>query len=113
MTQKEMATYFKIPLRTIENWEGGRRNPPSYLLDLIEYKLKKEDLIMDTMFNQEKIKIITRESGGDVEYKYSFFKVGFEEWARDLNMHLPDIEALEIYLKECGYKIMEIKEIGD
>ena len=43
MTQKAFAEYFKIPHRTIQNWEGGQNQCPEYLLDLIEYKLKKEN----------------------------------------------------------------------
>lgn len=45
MTQKEFAIYFGIPKRTIEDWETGKRSCSSYLLALMEYKLKKEDLI--------------------------------------------------------------------
>lgn len=45
MTQKAFAEYFGIPKRTLENWEGGKRECPSYLLELMEYKLKKEGLI--------------------------------------------------------------------
>lgn len=44
MTQKEFAGYFKIPKRTIENWEGGKRNPPEYLVELIQYKIENERL---------------------------------------------------------------------
>ena len=42
MTQQEFAYYFNIPMRTIQNWEGGKRNCPKYLAELIEYKLRKE-----------------------------------------------------------------------
>lgn len=45
MTQKEFSEYLSIPLRTIENWLTGKRVPPEYLIELIEYKLKKERLI--------------------------------------------------------------------
>ena len=45
MTQKAFSEYLKIPKRTIEQWEGGQRTPPKYLVELIEYKLKKENLI--------------------------------------------------------------------
>ena len=49
MTQKEFGEYFGIPKRTIENWEteslySGRKCPP-YLLDLMRYKLEKENII--------------------------------------------------------------------
>lgn len=42
LTQKAFAEYFKIPLRTVENWEGGQRVAPAYLVELIEYKLENE-----------------------------------------------------------------------
>lgn len=44
MTQKEFAEYFKIPKRTIENWEAGVNKCPLYLLELMEYKLIREDI---------------------------------------------------------------------
>ena len=45
MTQKQFAEYFGIPQRTIENWCGGQRKCPAYLLELMQYKLEKENLI--------------------------------------------------------------------
>ena len=42
ITQKEFAEYFNISRRTVENWECGRTNPPNYLVELMEYKLKNE-----------------------------------------------------------------------
>lgn len=45
MTQAQFADYFSIPKRTIENWEGGKRNCPEYLFDLMKYKLENEGLI--------------------------------------------------------------------
>ena len=45
MTQKAFAEYFSIPKRSIENWEGGTRNAPEYLIELMQYKLRKEGLI--------------------------------------------------------------------
>jgi DNA-binding transcriptional regulator YiaG len=44
MTQKAFAEYFGIPKRTVENWEGGKNKCPSYLLDLMEYKLRNEGI---------------------------------------------------------------------
>ena len=43
MTQKQFAGYFNIPLRTIENWETGKRKPPEYVVELIRYRLEKEE----------------------------------------------------------------------
>ena len=45
MTQREFAEYFNIPLRTLQGWESGRFAPPPYLIPLLEYKLKRENLI--------------------------------------------------------------------
>ncbi len=46
MTQQQFSDLFSIPKRSIENWEGGKRECPGYLLRLIEYYLRKEKLIM-------------------------------------------------------------------
>ncbi len=45
MNRREFAEYFGIPLRTVEEWEAGRRRIQDYLLRLIEYKLRMENLI--------------------------------------------------------------------
>ena len=39
LTQKQMADLFEMPLRTVENWEGGKSTPPSYVEKLIIEKL--------------------------------------------------------------------------
>ena len=44
MTQKQFSEYFNIPHRTIQNWEGGQRKCPEYLLDLMKYKLDHEGI---------------------------------------------------------------------
>lgn len=41
LTQKEFADYLEIPVRTIEGWESGRRQPPAYLVDLVAFKIKE------------------------------------------------------------------------
>ena len=45
MTQKQISKYLKIPLPTIEAWCRGTRKPPEYLIELIQYKMRKEGLI--------------------------------------------------------------------
>ncbi len=44
LNRKEFSAYVGIPLRTIEDWEAGRRTPPEYIPRLIEYQLKYEEL---------------------------------------------------------------------
>ena len=45
MTRKDFSIHIGIPLRTIEDWEAGRRRPPEYIPRLIGYQLKYEELI--------------------------------------------------------------------
>lgn len=53
MSQKAFGEYFGIPQRTIENWEGGQRKCQPYLLELMQYKLKKEGIIsMDVIIRE-------------------------------------------------------------
>lgn len=37
LTQKTLSELTGIPKRTIENWEGGQRTPPDWVLTLLEY----------------------------------------------------------------------------
>ena len=45
MTQQQLSEELQIPKRSIENWEGGKRECPEYLLRLIEYYLRNKNLI--------------------------------------------------------------------
>ena len=44
LNRKEFAMEYGIPLRTIEDWEHGKRKMPSYLLRLLTYKVKLDKL---------------------------------------------------------------------
>ncbi|MDE7176218.1 MAG: helix-turn-helix domain-containing protein [Lachnospiraceae bacterium] len=46
-TRKEFSDHTGIPIRTIEDWEAGRRTPPEYIPRLIEYQMKYEKLIKE------------------------------------------------------------------
>lgn len=39
LTQSSMSKLLNIPLRTIENWDTGKRTPPDYVVELIAYRL--------------------------------------------------------------------------
>ena len=45
LTQKQFAAFFEIKLRTIQEWEQGRRTPPDYIPKLLErvWRLEKEN----------------------------------------------------------------------
>lgn len=45
LTQKAFAELLGMSKRTIENWEGDVNKCPEYLLRLIEYYLKNENLM--------------------------------------------------------------------
>ena len=42
MKQVELSRRFGIPLRTVEDWHAGRRNPPPYVPGMIEALLENE-----------------------------------------------------------------------
>lgn len=44
MNRKMFADYFKIPYRTMQDWELGNRQMPEYLLRLMIYKLEMEEM---------------------------------------------------------------------
>ena len=41
LSRAEMSRQFKIPVRTLENWESGKRNPPEWAEMLIIEKLER------------------------------------------------------------------------
>lgn len=47
LTRKEFSEHVGIPVRTLEDWEAGRRTPPEYIPRLIAYQLKYERLLQE------------------------------------------------------------------
>ena len=45
MNRREFSEHMDIPLRTLEEWEAGRRKMPDYLLRLIAYQIRMERLL--------------------------------------------------------------------
>ena len=45
MNRTEFSNYIGIPLRTLEEWEAGRRQMPEYVFRLIAYYTRMERLI--------------------------------------------------------------------
>ena len=44
MSRKQFSEHTGIPVRTLEDWEAGRRTPPEYIPRLIAYQLMYEEL---------------------------------------------------------------------
>ena len=45
MNRREFSEHTGIPVRTLEDWEAGRRTPPEYVPRLLAYMLKYEELV--------------------------------------------------------------------
>ena len=39
MNRREFSEYTGIPVRTLEDWEAGKRTPPEYIPRLLKYQL--------------------------------------------------------------------------
>ncbi|WP_022750493.1 helix-turn-helix domain-containing protein [Lachnobacterium bovis] len=45
LNRKQFSEYMDIPIRTLEEWEAGRRKMPDYVLRLILYYSKMEKIL--------------------------------------------------------------------
>ena len=45
MSRKEFSEHTGIPVRTLEDWEAGRRTPPEYIPRLLAYQIKFEGIL--------------------------------------------------------------------
>ncbi|MDO4340665.1 MAG: transcriptional regulator [Eubacteriales bacterium] len=101
LNRTQFAKAQGIPLRTIEEWEAGRRKMPDYVLRLLSYKVRSEN--MDNRKNKN-INIIRDESGksivliNDIRFK-SRRKIDWNQ----VEMYLKE------YIGEC-YEIIETSE---
>lgn len=41
LTQRALAERFGIPIRTVEDWYAGRRNPPPYVVNMVAILLQQ------------------------------------------------------------------------
>ena len=44
MSRKEFSEHTGIPVRTLEDWEAGRRTPPEYIPRLLAYQIRFEEI---------------------------------------------------------------------
>ena len=45
MSQRKFAEYFKIPRRTIEEWDSNNRECKPYIIALMRFKLEQDGII--------------------------------------------------------------------
>lgn len=87
MNLTEFSNYFKIPYRTVQNWENGSRTPPKYIIDLMEYKLisekiiEKEDKKMNKKYTiyKDQQEITIKKHTGDILTKDEIFNAYFND----------------------------------
>ena len=53
MNRTDFSRYVGFPLRTLEEWEAGRRQMPDYVLRLIAYYTKIQQLITEKKIEVE------------------------------------------------------------
>ena len=42
LSQQKFADKYHIPLRTLQSWEGGERDPALYIIELLERAVKED-----------------------------------------------------------------------
>ena len=42
LSQNAFSKKYHIPARTIEDWEVNKRTPPTYVVELLEFKIKAD-----------------------------------------------------------------------
>lgn len=47
MNRKKFCEYFDIPYRTVTEWERGTRNAPDYVLRLLTYYIRMENIVKE------------------------------------------------------------------
>ena len=45
MNRKDLCAFMNIPYRTVTDWELGNRHAPEYIIRLLEYYLRHENMI--------------------------------------------------------------------
>lgn len=106
LNRKDFALKYGIPLRTIEDWEHGKRKMPSYLLHLLTYKVKFD--AMDTQKcvkkDDRKINIIVDTDGR---------KIVLINDIRFKGKHREEWKEIEEYLMEYIGKCYEVEESAE
>ena len=55
LTQQQLASHYKIPLRTLVDWERGTRTPPEYVLEFLLRCLKEDFAQTEEPAEQEEV----------------------------------------------------------
>lgn len=76
LSRVEFSRRYNIPLRTLENWDAGKSEPPAYVLDLLEKVIEPQEvrdyLIMwqtDSQWNTEMIQSFSAQKAVELARK--------------------------------------------
>ena len=86
-SQKKFADYLGISVRTIQNWEQQRREPPEYLAALVERILIKENVLEEENMSEE---IIFTDENKLSEYNCKLLS-GFIEYLNERHKKNKDV----------------------
>jgi len=64
LNRREFCDYFSIPYRTVQDWECGKRVMPDYVLRLLEYKIRMDQMLQEKCDAGEKTNNTKYESEG-------------------------------------------------
>lgn len=109
LRRSELAEYFGIPIRTLEDWEAGKRKMPEYLLRLMFYKAAMEKICVgnvktDVLGNDRKINIIRDEKENSIVIIHDIRFKGRQ------NINWQEVEN---YIKEYVGNCYEIIDTAD
>lgn len=124
MTQKGFSEYLNIPVRTIQDWEGKRRNPPQYLVELVEYKIKKEKLNMKKylQINEMRFELNNGEEITSIQVEKDVIRIeGFTPDREFITTYYPDRTVSEwrgygkgdIWTSQENYNIIKYDIVKD
>ena len=110
MTQAEFSKYLNIPIRTIQEWEQGRRTPPVYVVELIKYKIEKERLGMLRLVEKDhgKEKVLMEGYLDDiVQYLKDNDKIYTWILDEDPNAEMPCFDSIEV-LRDLEHELTKV-----
>lgn len=113
LTQTEFGKWLGIPMRTIQNWEGGQRQCPEYVVELIAFRIEHDvtlqkhggeskethtTLAMEgaDRFKRVEYKPTCRHGCDDCIYDPAYIKATYPDWYVELyGEKTPEEAALE------------------
>lgn len=124
MSQQQFANYFNISVRTLQEWEQGRKNPDESRLELMEYKLRNEGLLKRAERPQsEEMTVAFRDTPAflwglqmhlwraELEYRAEHLPHGsYVEW---LAPRCNSIEEIRKILRDLGLRVDNIVDYED